>query len=126
MKKILIVEDDAQMARLLYRQLDASGYAPVNAYSGEDGLKLARGERPDLVLLDIGLPGMDGTTLCRILKSRGETAGIKVIMLTGNRLMGEMEDSFSAGADSYVNKPYDLHLLLDHIERLIGAPSPAR
>lgn len=118
-KKILIVEDDEQMAKLLRRQLDASGYDAINAYTGEAGLKLARAKQPDLMLLDIGLPAMDGKTLCRIIKGHPETAGIKVIMLTGDRLMGDMEDSFSAGADSYVNKPYDLALLLSHIERLI-------
>lgn len=119
-KSILIVEDDIQVARLLNRQLDASGYNPINAYTGEAGLKLARNKNPDLMLLDIGLPGMTGTTLCGIIKSHPETAAIKIIMLTGDRLVGRMEDSFSAGAELYMNKPYDLHLLLDHIEQLLG------
>lgn len=118
-KRILVVEDDEQVARLLYRQLDASGYSVINAYSGEAGLKLARAKRPDLILLDIGLPAMDGKTLCRIIKTHPETAAIKVIMLTGDRLMGDMEDSFSAGADFYLNKPCDLALLLSHMEKLL-------
>ena len=109
------------MARLIRRQLDASGYAALNAYNGEAGLKLARLEKPALILLDIGLPGMNGTTLCGIIKSRPDTSGIKVIMLTGERLMGKVEDSFSAGADGYLNKPYDLRQLLDRIARLIEA-----
>lgn len=119
-KKILIVEDDEQMAKVLYRQLDASGYEAVNACDGEAGLKLARTGKPDLMIIDIGLPMMDGTTLCKIIKKHAETAGIKIIMLTGDRLVGAMEDSFSAGAEVYMNKPYDLSLLLSNIEKLIG------
>jgi len=118
-RKILVVEDDEQVAKLLCRQLDASGYEVLKAYNGEAGLKLARAKQPDLALLDIGLPGMDGKTLCRIIKSHAETASIKIIMLTGGRLMGDMEDSFSAGADTYLNKPCTLHLLLTHIEKLV-------
>lgn len=119
-KIILIVEDDEQLAKVLYRQLDASGFKAVNAYDGETALKLARGKKPDLMILDIGLPGMDGKTVCKIIKSHPETAGIKIIMLTGDRLVGDMEDSFAYGAETYLNKPYEFSLLLQHIEKLIG------
>jgi DNA-binding response OmpR family regulator len=119
-KNILIVEDDEQLSKVLYRQLEASGYKPVNAYDAESGLKLARAKKPDLIILDIGLPGMDGKTLCKIIKNHPETAGIKIIMLTGDRLVGNMEDSFTSGAETYINKPYDFSLLLAHIEKLIG------
>jgi len=119
-KIILIVEDDEQMAKVLYRQLDACGYKAINAYDGAEGLKLARENKPDLILLDIGLPIMDGKVLCRLLKRSADTSTAKIIMLTGDHLMGDMEDSFTAGADIYMNKPYDLTLLLAHIEKLLG------
>ncbi len=119
-KNILVVEDDEQLSKVLSRQLEASGYKPVNAYDGETALKLAREKKPDLMILDIGLPGMDGKTVCKIIKNHAETAGIKIIMLTGDRLVGNMEDSFSYGAETYLNKPYDFSLLLAHIEKLIG------
>jgi DNA-binding response OmpR family regulator len=119
-KNVLIVEDDEMIAKVLFKQLDASGYKPVNAYDAESGLKLARDKKPDLMILDIGLPGMDGVTLCKIIKNHPDTAGIKIIMLTGDRLVGDMEDSFSSGAETYLNKPYDFATLLRHIEKLIG------
>jgi DNA-binding response OmpR family regulator len=119
-KNILIVEDDEQLAKVLFRQLDASGYKAVNAYDGETALKLAREKKPALMILDIGLPGMDGKTVCKIIKKHPETAGIKIIMLTGDRLVGNMEDAFTFGAETYLNKPYDFSLLLEHIEKLIG------
>lgn len=119
-KNILIVEDDEQMAKVLGRQLDACGYKTSNAYDGGEGLKMARSDIPDLIIMDIGLPTMDGKMLCRLVKRYPETSAIKVIMLTGDHMMGEMEDSFSAGADIYMNKPYDLTQLLSNIEKLIG------
>lgn len=119
-KKILIVEDDEQVARLLLRQLEAGGYNALNAYDGEEGLKLAKKEKPRLVILDVGLPLIDGTKLCELLKTDADTRDTKIIMLTGDRSMGDMEDSFSAGADVYMNKPYTLPHLLAHIKDLIG------
>ena len=96
-----------------------AGAATVDELSALVDDELARAKQPDLILLDIGLPAMDGKTLCRIIKTHPETAAIKVIMLTGDRLMGDMEDSFSAGADFYLNKPCDLALLLSHMEKLL-------
>ena len=118
-KKILIVEDDPQLAKVLFRQLEAVGYRPLNAYNGEEGLVLAKKENPDLMVLDIGLPVMDGKTLCEIIKINPATRGIKIIMLTGERMVGDMEDSFAKGADTYMNKPYDFTKLLARIKELL-------
>lgn len=120
-KKILIVEDDEQIARLLMRQLEAGGYKALKAGNGEEGLKLAREERPDLAILDINLPLIDGTRLCELIKTDAATKDMKIIMLTGDHLVGDMEDSFTAGADAYMNKPYKLPNLLTHIKILIGS-----
>ena len=121
-KKVLIVEDEDLIARVLSIRLENSGYEVIIAYDGEEGLEEAKKEKPDLMLLDIGLPRIDGNTLCELIKTDAATKGIKIIMLTGKRLVGDMENAFSAGADIYVNKPYDWTHLLVHIKALIGNP----
>jgi DNA-binding response OmpR family regulator len=121
-KKVLIVEDEDLIAKVLSIRLENSGYKVLIAYDGEEGLEQAKKEKPDLMLLDIGLPRIDGNTLCELIKTDAATKGIKIIMLTGKRLVGDMENAFSAGADIYVNKPYDWTRLLVHIKALIGNP----
>jgi len=119
-KRILIVDDDEQVVGILVKQLEANGYKTLTANNGADGLQLAKKENPDLLLLDLAMPVMDGKTVCRIIKSDPETRHIRIIMLSGDKLVGDMEDSFSFGAEAYVNKPYDLTHLLAHIKGLIG------
>lgn len=119
-KKILIVEDEDLIIRVLSIRLESLGYKVSSAADGEAGLAAARKQRPDLAIIDIGLPVIDGTTLCELLKTSPDTKGVKVIMLTGKKLVGDMEKSFEAGADAYVNKPYDWQRLQGHIEKLIG------
>ena len=119
-KKILVVEDEALIANVLSIRLTGLGYKVVTAYDGEEGLAAVKKEKPDLVILDIGLPRIDGTTLCELIKAGAATRKIRVIMLTGKRLVGDMENAFSAGADFYVNKPYEWPRLLAHIQKLIG------
>ncbi|MCX5784661.1 MAG: response regulator [Elusimicrobia bacterium] len=119
-KKVLIVEDEDLIAKVLSIRLENSGYKVLIAYDGEDGLEQAKKEKPDLMLVDIGLPRIDGNTLCELIKNDAATKGIKIIVLTGKRLVGDMETAFSAGADIYVNKPYDWTRLLAHIKSLIG------
>ena len=119
-KKILIVDDNKPLVEILAKQLEARGYVPLAAYDGAQGLTLAKKERPDLVVLDLSMPILDGITVCKIIKGEPGTKHIKIIMLTADHLVGEMEDSFAAGADIYLNKPYDLQQLLAHIKNLIG------
>ncbi len=119
-KKILIVEDEELICKVLSIRLEGLGYKVFIALDGEEGLDAVKKENPDLVLLDIGLPKLDGNTLCELIKNGNDTKHIKVIMLTGKRLVGDMENSFSAGADFYVNKPYEWPRLLEHIKKLIG------
>ena len=121
-KKVLIVEDEDLIAKVLSIRLENSGYGVIIAYDGEEGLEEAKKEKPDLILLDIGLPRIDGNTLCELIKTDPATKGIKIIMLTGKRLVGDMENAFSAGADIYVNKPYEWTQLLANIKDLIGDP----
>lgn len=120
-KKILIVEDETLIAKVLTIRLEALGHKVLTAEDGEKGLDAVKKHKPDLVLLDIGLPKLDGTTLCELIKAGADTKHIKVLMLTGHRQMNEMEDSFKAGADAYVNKPYEWARLQEHIVKLLGA-----
>ncbi|OGR62382.1 MAG: hypothetical protein A2X31_01575 [Elusimicrobia bacterium GWB2_63_22] len=119
-KKILIVEDEDLIAKVLAIRLEALGYKVFIASDGEEGLEAVKKHKPDLVVMDIGLPKIDGNILCELIKTTEATKGVKVIMLTGKKLVGDMENSFKAGAEIYVNKPYDWARLQGHIEKLIG------
>ncbi len=119
-KKILIVEDEDLIAKVLAIRLEGLGYKVATAADGEEGLAAVRKEKPDLVILDIGLPRIDGNTLCEMIKTAPETKGVKVIMLTGKRLVGDMEKAFSSGADFYINKPYDWGRFMERVKQLIG------
>lgn len=119
-KKILIVEDEPLIVKVLAIRLEGLGYKVVSAMDGEEGLDAVKKEKPDLVILDIGLPKIDGNTLCELIKTGADTKRTKIIMLTGKRLMGDMESSFAAGADLYINKPYEWQRLMGHIKDLIG------
>lgn len=128
-RHILVVDDDALMRRSLAFNLQQSGYRVSNAGSAEDALALAQRERPDLVLLDIGLPGMDGLEALRRMK---EQFDIPVIFVTARRRELDEVLGLELGADDYVTKPFDLDVLLAHIkavlrrsERLSPAPAGA-
>lgn len=110
------------IAKVLSIRLENAGYRVSVAYDGEEGLEKVRKEKPDLVILDIGLPRIDGNTLCELIKHEEATRKIPVIMLTGKKLVGDMEKAFAAGADIYVNKPYDWTRLQANLEKLIGKP----
>ena len=119
-KKILIVEDEFFIVELLSIHIERLGYNIVTARDGIEGLEMVKKEKPDLIILDVGLPRMDGITLCQIVKSREATKHIHILMLTGRKLLGDMEDSFKAGADIYMNKPFEWNRLEGHIKRLLG------
>lgn len=118
-ERVLIVEDEEDIAELLEYNLQRHGYAPTSVYTGEDGLNEAREAKPDLILLDLMLPGLSGLDVCRGLKSDPATANIPVIMLTAK---GEEEDivaGFDAGADDYVTKPFRPKVLLARVKAVL-------
>lgn len=122
-RHILIVDDDALMRRSLAFNLEQAGYRSSTAGSAEDALQVARLERPDLVLLDIGLPGMDGLDALRQLKDQFD---LPVIFVTARRRELDEVVGLELGADDYVTKPFDLDVLLAHIKavlRRVEAPS---
>lgn len=114
--KLLIVDDDALMRRSLAFNLEQAGYNVVAAESAEDALAIARRERPDLVLLDIGLPKMDGIDALRYFK---EDIGAPVIFLTARRRELDEILGLEMGADDYVTKPFDQDVLLARIKSLL-------
>ena len=118
-KQILIIEDEPDIQELLSFNLDNNGYKVYTASNGEKGLEVARKEHPDLILLDLMLPGINGLDVCRIIKSDQDTSGISIIMLTA---LGQEEDiikGLETGADDYVTKPFSLQVLEARIKSVL-------
>lgn len=125
MKKILLVEDNEMNRDMLSRRLAKRGYAVVMAVDGAEGVTMARSESPDLVLMDMGLPVMDGWTATRHIKADPATARIPVVALTAETTEGDREKCLAAGCDDYDTKPVDLERLIGKIEALLGGLPPA-
>lgn len=120
MAKILLVEDNEMNRDMLSRRLIRRGYEVVLAEDGAVGLEVAQSQRPDLILMDMSLPVMDGWEATRQLKAAPETAGIPVIALTAHAMAGDEEKALRAGCDGYETKPVDLPKLLAKMEALIA------
>jgi CheY-like chemotaxis protein len=119
MPTILLVEDNALNRDMLSRRLIRRGYRVISAPDGEQGHQLASSEGPDLILMDIGLPGMDGWQLTRLLKSHARTRDIPIIALTAHALLTDRERAREAGCDDYDTKPVEFTRLLQKIEHLL-------
>ncbi len=116
MKKILVVEDESTLVATLRYNLEREGYQVATASDGETGLATARSERPDLILLDLMLPGLDGLEVCRIL--RRETA-VPILMLTAKTEEVDKVVGLEIGADDYVTKPFGMRELLARVRALL-------
>jgi len=119
MPKLLLVEDNEMNRDMLSRRLQRKGYSVVIAHDGEQGLSLACSEIPDLILMDIGLPLMDGCEVTRRLKANPKTRHIPVIALTAHALVTDREKAFDAGCDDYDTKPIEFGRLSAKIENLL-------
>jgi len=120
MCRILLVEDNELNRDMLRRRLSYRGYDVILAANGRQGIDLARSHQPDLVLMDLSLPEIDGWQVARILKDDAGTRGIPVVALTAHAMLGDREKALEAGCDEYATKPVDLPRLLRTIERLTG------
>ena len=121
MTKVLIVDDD-EMVRLTVRtMLQRKGYQVVIAVDGEEGIARARSEQPALILMDMSLPGKDGWTATREIKSDPALRPIPVIALTAHAMAGDRDKALEAGCDDYDTKPVEFARLLGKIEALIGS-----
>ncbi|HEV8253210.1 MAG TPA: response regulator [Vicinamibacteria bacterium] len=119
MAKILLVEDNEMNRDMLSRRLERRGYQVVMALDGQQGVDLARSEKPDLILLDMSLPVLDGWEAARQLKADERTSGIPVIALTAHAMSGDREKALESGCDDYDTKPIDLNRLLGKMETLL-------
>jgi two-component system, cell cycle response regulator DivK len=119
MPKILLVEDNEMNRDMLSKRLQRKGYTVVTAHDGEQGHLLASSELPDLILMDIGLPVMNGWELTRLLKSNESTRHIPIIALTAHALSTDRDKAFEAGCDDYDTKPVDFGRLNEKIDNLL-------
>jgi two-component system cell cycle response regulator DivK len=126
MCRILLVEDNELNRDMLRRRLSHRGHEVILAANGRQGIEMARSEKPDVVLMDLSLPEVDGWQAARILKNDAGTRGIPLVALTAHAMLGDREKALEAGCDDYATKPVDLPLLVGIIERLIGGGGPAR
>ncbi|MDI6641060.1 MAG: response regulator transcription factor [Elusimicrobiota bacterium] len=117
-EKILVVEDDEETQEFLKEGLQLEGYQIIQAYTGKEGLIKVRKEKPNLVLLDLGLPDIDGIGVCRQIKQTTDTRAIPVIMLTARVTTDDKITGLEAGADDYIPKPFDPRELVARIKAL--------
>ena len=116
--KIVIVEDDRAIAEVLSYNLQELGYDVVCTHNGQDGIDKTRLVLPDVVILDVMLPGIDGLEVCRRLRSTPETQNTKILMLTAKSEEGDQLVGFNVGADDYVVKPFSVRILMERIKAL--------
>lgn len=123
MAKLLLVEDNEMNRDMLSRRLERKGYTVVCAVDGQEGVNKARAEKPDLILMDMSLPVIDGWEATRQLKEGGDTKAIPLIALTAHAMEGDERKAREAGCDDYDTKPVDLARLLGKIEFLLQRPA---
>ena len=120
MTKILLVEDHEEIWDFLSRRLKRRGYEVILAHDGEAGVRQARSGQPDVILLDMNLPVLDGWSAARALKSGTDTRTIPIIALTAHAMSGDRDKAIQAGCDDYHPKPVDFSKLLSQISAALG------
>ena len=125
MPKVLLVEDNEMNRDMLSRRLQRRGYEVVMATDGQQGVEMAASERPDIILLDMSLPVIDGWEAARRIKSAAETQAIPLIALTAHAMAGDKEKALAAGCDDYDTKPVELQRLLGKMQALLGGEAPS-
>ena len=118
MIKILLVEDNEDNRDMLSRRLERKGFMVIVAVNGQDGVSKASSEQPDLILMDMSLPVMDGWEATKIIKEQPETKKIPVVALTAHAMLSDREKALAAGCDDYDTKPVDFQNLLEKIANL--------
>jgi CheY-like chemotaxis protein len=124
MPKLLLIEDNEQNRDALSRRLQRRGYDVIMAVDGRQGVAMAQAERPDLILMDLNLPDVDGWEATRILKEAPETRTIPIMAMTAHAITGDQERALQAGCDDYHAKPVDFQRLLTQIEALLTKTTP--
>lgn len=124
MTKILLVEDNELNRDMLSRRLQRRGFEVVNAVNGLEGVEMAHSEAPELILMDISLPIMDGWVAARKIKESPKTRSTPIIALTAHAMVGDREKSLKAGCDDYDTKPIDFQRLLQKMKTLMEKRTP--
>jgi len=117
---VLIADDEHNIRHILDFSLNAEGFDVLSAHNGEDALSLALEHRPDLIILDIMMPGKGGIETCRALKSDPQTAGIPVVLLSARSSQADREAGAEAGANDYITKPFSPQRVIDTVQGLLG------
>jgi DNA-binding response OmpR family regulator len=118
-KKILVVEDETELLELVKIRLEANSYSVITAINGQEAYNLVGKEMPDLIILDIMLPGIDGFKLCRMLKFDEKFKNIPVILFSARTQETDKEIGKTVGADLYITKPFNAQFLLDSVRSLL-------
>src|SRR6266480_696152 len=124
MAKILVVDDEEHIVMILKDSLEFSGFQVSTAFNGEEALEAVVKEPPDLIVLDIGMPKIDGWEVCRRLKSNAATRHIPVIILTAYAQVSDQKKGTALGAERFVTKPCDLTFLVEEINSLLVQKAP--
>jgi two-component system, OmpR family, alkaline phosphatase synthesis response regulator PhoP len=119
-KRILVVDDEPRVLAMISKRLETHGYQVSTAVDGIEGLRKARAERPDLVILDLLLPDVSGFEVCTLLKGDADLRATPVLMLTARSQAADIAEGRRVGADAYITKPYESELLLEQVARLLA------
>ena len=119
-KRILVVDDEEDILNVLRFRLEANNYEVLVASDGQEGLNKARSEKPDLMILDLMLPKLDGYKVCRMLKFDEAYKAIPIIIFTARAQKKDEELGLEMGADAYISKPFEPEILLGKIKELLG------
>ncbi|MDY0109080.1 MAG: response regulator [Candidatus Krumholzibacteria bacterium] len=120
MRKILVCDDDANIRNIMEFSLETEGFLVLAAADGQQALQMVASEHPDLVILDVMMPGSDGLTVCQQLKRGSATRHIPVLLLTAKSGKGDREAGLAAGADDYITKPFSPHKLVEKVHGVLG------
>ncbi len=121
--RVLVVDDDPQVVKVIRDALVREGFSVVSARHGLECLHKVESEQPDLVILDVNMPVMDGFKALRTLRKREETRNLRIILLTVRRERGDVLRGWQGGADLYINKPCKMEELVAAVKRLLAAPA---
>ncbi len=123
MRKVLIADDEHNIRHILDFSLNSEGFDVVSADNGEDAFTLAVSENPDLIILDVMMPGQGGIETCRQIKADERTSGIPVILLTAKSSREDRDEGSAAGADEYVTKPFSPAKVINAVHSILGVTS---
>jgi DNA-binding response OmpR family regulator len=124
-KRILVADDEIRVVAVIKKRLESVGYDVITAYEGYEALKKARAERPDLIVLDLIMPNLNGYQVCAMLKRDDEYKHIPILMLTARSQEKDIEEGMRSGADYYMTKPFEHEMLLAQISALLAKAEPA-